>query len=250
MPWWSSETMGDMTTTTAPPRRRRPRRSVGRRLTSLLGALLIVVGLGLIGWFAWQYFGTNIVAKQAQTQIKQATVAEWDNGIEGEAVALVRIPRFGQDFEMPVLKGWDQAQLAKGIGMYEKSSKPGAIGNFVIAGHRVTHGEPFRDFLKLRAGDLVEVETRQKIYTYKLEGNGDAITVDFTTSWPLWKVPDKDWDNSPPTEAKITLLTCSELFHTRNRNVVVGDLVKTIDKATTQPPPDRVKKTPAPEGDA
>jgi sortase A len=27
------------------------------------------------------------------------------------------------------------------------------------------------------------------------------------------------------------MLTCSELFHTRNRNVVFGDLTETIDKA-------------------
>ena len=27
------------------------------------------------------------------------------------------------------------------------------------------------------------------------------------------------------------MLTCSELFHTRNRNVVIGDLIETVHKA-------------------
>lgn len=230
-----------------PPPSRRGRRSPARRVTTAFGVLLIVAGLALLGWFLWQYFGTNIVAKQAQAQIKKDTIAQWEDGIEGDAVGLLRIERFGKDFEVPIIKGFDKGTLAKGVGMYKKGAEPGQVGNFAIAGHRVTHGEPFRDFLKLRKGDLVEVETRTHIYTYELENNGDSITVDFTTSWPLWKVPDPKWDNTPPTERKITLLTCSELFHTRNRQVVLGHLVDTIDKLTTAPPADRAKKQPAAE---
>ena len=33
-------------------------------------------------------------------------------------------------------------------------------------------------------------------------------------------------------EAVITMLTCSELFHTDNRSIVIGDLESTKDKAT------------------
>jgi sortase A len=54
--------------------------------------------------------------------------------------------------------------------------------------------------------------------------------VPFTTSWPLWPVPDPDARRQKPTERLITLLTCSELFHTNNRSVVIGELVKTYDK--------------------
>ena len=219
-----------------PPRRRR---SATSRIVTLFGVLLIVGGLGMLGWFGWQYFGTNVVSKQKAAEITETTQAQWSNGIEGDAVALLRVPRFGDDFEVPIVKGFDDETLAKGIGMYPESSLPGEDGNFAIAGHRVTHGEPFRDFLKLRAGDMVEVETRTKIYTYQLEGDGDAITVDFTTSWPLWNVPDPDSKGEAPTESKLTMLTCAELFHTDNRNIVVGDLVDTIDKETTAPPADR-----------
>jgi sortase A len=211
----------------------------------MVGVLLILGGLGLLGWFAWQYFGTNVVAKQKQAEIKEATVTQWKNGIEGDAVALLRVDRFGKDFEVPIVKGFDDASLAEGVGMYPDGAKPGQVGNFAIAGHRVTHGEPFRDFLELKKGDRVEVETRTKVYVYELENDGDDITVDFTVSWPLWKVPDPDANGEPPESAKLTMLTCSELFHTRNRNVVVGDLVQTIDKATTEPPPERAEPSPA-----
>jgi len=238
----TSATIGAMTITaarSAPPPRAPRRRSIRGRIITGIGLLMIAVGLGLLGWFLWQYFGTNIVSKQAQQRITQSTLDQWENGIEGDAIGLLRVERFGKDFQVPIIKGFDDATLAKGVGMYPKGDDPGAVGNFVIAGHRVTHGEPFRDFLKLRKGDLVEVETRTHIYTYELENNGDAITVDFTTSWPLWPVPDKDWDNSEPTENKITLLTCSELFHTRNRNVAIGHLVKTIDKSKVAPPAEK-----------
>ena len=216
--------------------RRRPRCTVRSRIITGFGLLLIAAGLGLLGWFLWQYYGTNIVAKQAQADVKHDLLAQWEDGIDGDAVGLLRIDRFGKDYEVPIVKGFDAASLAKGVGMYKKGEKPGAVGNFVIAGHRVTHGEPFRDFLKLRKGDEVVVETRTHIYTYELENSGKSITVDFTTSWPLWPVPDKNWDNTPPTERKITLLTCSELFHTRNRQVAIGHLVDTLDKSKTAPP--------------
>ena len=225
-----------MTLTAAPSPPRRQRRPAGRRITTLLGVLMIVAGLCLLGWFAWQYFGTNVVAKQKHAEIKESTVAQWKDGIEGDAVALLRVERFGKDFEVPIVTGFDDAALARGVGMYEESSQPGEIGNFAIAGHRVTHGEPFRDFLKLRKGDRVEVETRTQVFVYQLVNAGDKITVDFTVSWPLWKVPSPDSNGEPPDEAKLTMLTCAELFHTRDRNIVVGDLMETIDKADTAPP--------------
>ena len=55
---------------------------------------------------------------------------------------------------------------------------------------------------------------------------------DFSTGWPLQPVPDPDAAGRRPTEAVITLVTCSELFHTRDRSVVIGDLVGAKDKRT------------------
>lgn len=199
----------------------------------LLGVTLILAGLGFLLYFAWQYFGTNIVAKNRQADIRQSLARDWGKGIDGDAIGLMRIKRFGDKYEVPIVPGFDKDALARGIGWDQNSAKPGDIGNFATAGHRVTHGEPFRDFLKLRKGDKVVVETRTNIYTYRLRGNGGDITVDFTVGWPLWPVPDPDARGVKPTKAVITLLTCAELFHTDNRNIVVGDLVSTVDKGAS-----------------
>ena len=209
-----------------------------RRFTRLVGVLLVAVGLGFIGYFAWQYWGTNVVSKQKHAEIRELIAEDWGKGIDGNAIGLLRVPRFGDDFEVPIVKGGDlvgakgDKALAEGVAWYEPGAKPGEIGNFAIAGHRVTHGEPFRDFLKLKQGDKVYVETRKKIFTYVLRNDGTAITVPFTTSWPLADVPDPDRAGEKATEPVMSMVTCSELFHTDNRSIVIGDLESTEDKAT------------------
>lgn len=213
---------------TEPPRRHRDRRP--GRARRFVGILMILAGLVLIGYLLWQYFGTNIVAKHKHAQERELIVKDWSNGIDGDAIGLLRVPRFGAKYEVPIVRGFSDKALASGVGWYPKSVRPGKVGNFVIAAHRVTHGEPFAKFPDLRKQDRVIVETRTHIYTYKLRNGGTDITVPFTTSWPLWPVPDPDAKGKKPTERLITMVTCSELFHTTNRSVVVGELVKSVDK--------------------
>jgi sortase A len=197
-----------------------------RRLFRTLGFLMIAAGLAMVAWFSWQYWGTNVVAKQEQEKI----LAEWT---KTDAIGVLRVPRFGPDFEVPILPGGDLVEpkgreaLTRGVAWYEPGGRPGEVGNFVVAGHRVTHGEPFKDFPKLKAGDRVRVETRDAEYTYVLRNGGTDIIVPFTASWPLWDVPDLEQPDATPTESLMTLVTCSELFHTSNRSVVIAELEKT-----------------------
>jgi sortase A len=205
--------------------------SIVRKLIRSFGALLIIAGLCMLGWFAWQYWGTNIVAQKNQQRI----LDDWTNT---DAIGVLRAPRLGIDYEVPILpggtlidaKGTDA--LSKGVAWYEPGARPGEIGNFVVAGHRVTHGEPFKNFPLLETGDKVNVETRTRIYTYVLRNGGTDVIVPFTATWPLDSVPDPARTEENPTEAVITLVTCSELFHTVNRSVAIGDLKSVRDKKT------------------
>lgn len=207
-----------------------PRRRGSRRIVTWFGVTVVLAGLGVLAWFSWQYFGTNVVAKHEQAEVKKAITIDWGRGIDGDAIGLLRVKRFGDDYEMPIVKGVDAEALARGVGWDPGTDEVGKIGNFVVAGHRVTHGEPFAKFPSLRKGDRVVVETRTAIRTYRLRNSGTSITVDFTQAWPLWPVPDPKASAVEPTKEVITLVTCSELFHTRNRSVVIGDLVKTVRK--------------------
>jgi|SRR5215207_1421484 len=208
-------------------------KDVTRKAVTVVGVVLILAGLGVLLYFVWQYFGSNVVAKHKQAEIKHSLAQDWGKGIEGDAIGLLRVKRFGDNYEVPIVEGFGKDDLARGIGMYPDGELPGEIGNFVIAGHRVTHGEPFSKFPKLRKGDKVVVETRTHIYTYKLRNSGKSIVVDFNTEWPLWPVPDPDTGGEKPSDAVITMVTCSELFHTKNRSVVVGDLVSSISKSNS-----------------
>ncbi len=226
--------------TPEPERRRRRRKGNGSRALLAVGVVLILVGVGILAWVGWQFWGTNWVSGQRQGEVSSSLEEGWSEGQGGvrtdwgRATALVRIPRFGDDYEIPVLEGSTDEVLAAGIGHMEETAGPGEKGNYAIAAHRVTHGEPFADFPELRAGDLVHVETREAIFTYELDSGGEDLIVDFTATWVLDPFPENPDGGTQPADGVgqrlITLLTCSEIFHTDNRSVAFGHLIETDTK--------------------
>ena len=209
-----------------------------RRWALRAGLLLVIVGALLLGYVGWEYFGTNWVSRRAQEQTLNQLADAWNRGEPTSTVragdstvsatAIVNIPRFGPDWAVPLVEGLSDHALASGLAHDPRSAGPGEPGNFVLAGHRVTHGEPLRDMPDLRAGDVVAVETRDAVYTYVLDTDGDALVVPLTASWVTAPVPvNPDGGVHPATAsgtALLTLVTCSELFHTDDRLVAFGHL--------------------------
>ncbi|HNI69864.1 MAG TPA: class E sortase [Marmoricola sp.] len=220
----------------------------GARLTLWIGVGLILAGLGVLGWVGWQFYGTNWVSKRAQreavTQLEQSwRGADDTDGLQpdqvelGQASALIRIPKFGKDYVVPVFEGVGDDILAKGYGHFTGpgSTFPGQRGNYALAAHRVTHGEPLREMPSLRPGDQVVVETVDKTYTYVLDTNPNDLNVDFTQTWVVEREPRNPIPRGVgPLAGKhrlITLTTCSELFHTDNRMIAFGHLESVQPKA-------------------
>ena len=54
----------------------------------------------------------------------------------GTPIALLRVPKFGADWEKPVVEGVGKDELARGIGHCPETQLPGQPGNFAVAGHR------------------------------------------------------------------------------------------------------------------
>lgn len=211
----------------------------GRRPVFWFGVVLLLSGLALLGWFLWQLFGTNVIAKRHQEQLTTA----WIKGAtldprfipEGEVSALIRIPRFGDDYVIPVLEGVGDRELSRGYGHFTDTAHPGQVGNYALAGHRVTHGEPLRRMPELRPGDEVIVETVKHTFTYELTTDPNDLVVPFTAGWVLDPLPDNPRRGGAepaqrPGQRLITLTTCSELFHTDNRMIAFGVLAQTADK--------------------
>ncbi|MEZ5193464.1 MAG: sortase [Nocardioides sp.] len=118
-------------------------------------------------------------------------MAGWELGRDevevpaGTAAYVVKIPRFGEDYAIPVLEGVEDDALASGFGHFVQTVGPGAKGNFALAGHRITHGEPLRRMPELQPGDEIVVETRQWVYSYVLDTGGDDLVIPFTDVWVL-----------------------------------------------------------------
>ena len=219
----------------------------GRRGGSFyVGLVLVLGGLGLLGYVGWQLYGTNFVARQAQEQTVDDLRANWSasgslraeaSAVKlGDASALIRIPRFGSDYVIPVLEGIGDDELSSGYGHFPRTADPGKKGNYALAAHRVTHGEPLRDMPKLRPGDEVLVETRDHMYTYELDTNPNELVVTFEDIWVIDRLPtnpDSGGVQPPsrkPGQRLITLTTCAELLHTDNRLIAFGHLTGTVRK--------------------
>ncbi len=221
-----------------------------RGVVFYIGLALVLAGLGLLGYVGWQFYGTNIVAQQTHQRVVADLEQEWratgsvvpddaagqSDVALGRASALLRVPRFGDDYVVPVLEGIGDAELSSGFGHFPDTAGPGETGNYALAAHRVTHGEPLRDMPRLRPGDEVVVETRDAVYTYRLDTNPNDLVVTFEDIWVIDPVPanPREGGAEPPSQQPgqrlITLTTCAELFHTDNRMIAFGHLVGTEEK--------------------
>lgn len=142
-----------------------------------------------------------------------------------QAYAVLRIPRIG--LTAPVAQGISKhGVLDKGYaGHYPGTAQPGGAGNFALAGHRNTHGEPFRYINRLRSGDRITVETRDAVYTYTVDktlartqpGDGGVIA-----AVPRSNV--KPYVGYREAGSYLTLTTCTPEFTSRYRLVVWGKL--------------------------
>ncbi|CAL9456021.1 class E sortase [Streptomyces sp. enrichment culture] len=85
------------------------------------------------------------------------------------AYAILSIPSL--HLRVPVAEGVrkDDVLDLGYAGHYPGTQQPGAAGNFALAGHRNTHGEPFRHLDRLAPGDRVDVETAGATYTYAVD---------------------------------------------------------------------------------
>jgi sortase A len=206
-----------------------------RRWLVAVGVLLLTSGLTLAGYVAWQYWGTTWTAERRHEAVVEELQRAWTDGDRvaqvpaGQATAVVRVAAFGEDYAVPLLEGSSGDVLASGFGHIEDTAEPGEEGNFVLAGHRVTHGEPLREMPSLRPGDTVVVETADRTLTYILDTSGDELEVGFDASWvlaPLPKNPQPGAVGPAPEEtALLTLVTCADLFHSGQRLVAFGHLI-------------------------
>src|SRR6266550_4343183 len=161
-------------------------------------ALLTVglVGLLFIGYLVW---GTGLRAASAQRALAGELNRQW---------------RF------TLIQGTALAQLNVSPGHVPGTQWPGQLGNFAIAGHRVTAGNPFWSLPSLKDGDLVYIETRLNDYTYRVIGKKWVAPTDTAVLDPVPSHP-----RQRPTRRLVTLITCDPAWTGTHRVIVTGVLV-------------------------
>ncbi|MDR0959961.1 MAG: sortase [Propionibacteriaceae bacterium] len=190
-------------TAPSPPDGERRRIPVGVVVVLVLSVLLV---LGSV----FTYAATNGIARSRYHAAVES----------GEAIAIVRVPRFGDDWAVPVVEGTSLAALRQGLGWYADTVGAGEVGNFALAGHRFGWGEPFSGLAGLEPGDEIIVEANGRRHTYRVEAADLTIARD--SSELLDAVP-----NGPglvPTRAVITLTTSATRLPSPNLTVVIGVL--------------------------
>ncbi|MEU3468620.1 class E sortase [Streptomyces sp. NPDC006687] len=141
----------------------------------------------------------------------------------GRAFAEMSVPRFGADWSKPVLEGTDTELLKKGLGHYPGTARPGGDGNFAVAGHRRTYGDPFKDLDALRPGDTVIIRDAGNLYTYTVRA--EPLRVLPTETGVVEPVPRRSPFATPGRY--LTLTTCDPEWGHSHRLVVWAELTGT-----------------------
>jgi sortase A len=219
-----------------------------RQGAHLLGEVLITLGVVILLFVVYLLAWTNVRSDSAAAGLTGDLRQQWasdrpPNGgvtvdpgalkvIPGQPFAIMTIPRLGRQWSSPVIqpKGRDIAldELADGVVHYRQTALPGQVGNFAVAGHRATHGQPFANLNLLRPGDRVIVETQDAIYTYVVDNDPNRTIVMPTDVWVIEPVPGHP--QTTPTKALLTLTTCNPRWNSSHRMIVFGHLVSTKTK--------------------
>ncbi|MFF8968812.1 class E sortase [Streptomyces sp. NPDC014995] len=246
----SSETVGSAQPTSRPLSRVEARRRAKARKPSAavvvsraVGEVFITTGVLMLLFVTYQLWWTNVRAHAQADKEASSLQDDWANGRRnpgtfspGQGFALLHIPKL--DVVVPIAEGISNKKvLDKGmVGHYAegalKTAMPDAkTGNFGIAGHRNTHGEPFRYINKLQPGDAIVVETQDEYYVYKM-ASMLPVTSPSNVS-VLEPVPPGSGFTGPGRY--ITLTTCTPEFTSKYRLIVWGKMVEERPRSKGKP---------------
>ncbi|MFB6848257.1 class E sortase [Streptomyces sp. NPDC056373] len=208
-----------------------------------IGEVFITTGVLMLLFVTYQLWWTNVRAHAEAGQEASSLQNDWASGKRnpgvfepGQGFAILHIPKL--DVVVPIAEGTSsKGVLDRGmVGHYGegalKTAMPGdKTGNFGLAGHRNTHGEPFRYINKLAPGDPIVVETQDEYFVYKM-ASILPVTPPSNTS-VLNPVPTGSGFTKPGRY--ITLTTCTPEFTSKYRMIVWGKMVEERPRSKGKP---------------
>lgn len=218
-------------------------------LSRVIGEVFISVGVLMLLFVTYQLWWTNIRAHQQASGATSALQNQWNNDKSatknddrkadafspGQGFAIMYIPKL--DVKAPIAEGVSKhSVLDKGmIGHYTGALKTAMPwdkqGNFALAAHRNTHGEPFRYINKLVPGDKIVVETESTYYTYEMTSVLPSTSP--SNVKVIQPVPQGSGFTKPGRY--ITLTTCTPEFTSTYRMIVWGKMVEERPRSQGKP---------------
>jgi sortase A len=209
----------------------------------VIGELFITTGVLMLLFVTYQLWWTNVRAHAQADQAASSLQDDWANGKRnpgtfepGQGFALLHIPKL--DVVVPIAEGISsKGVLDRGmVGHYGSEPLKTAMpedktGNFGLAGHRNTHGEPFRYINRLSPGDAIVVETQDTYFVYKM-ASMLPVTSPSNIS-VLDPVPRGSGFTGPGRY--ITLTTCTPEFTSKYRLIVWGKMVEERPRSKGKP---------------
>ncbi|MFI0978042.1 class E sortase [Streptomyces sp. NPDC021093] len=210
--------------------------STGVVVSRFVGELFITFGVVMLLFVTYQLWWTNVRAGMQADGARHSLQDGWAKGgakpkaagafEPGQGFAIMHIPKL--DVKVPVAEGIDKHKvLDRGmVGHYADGKLKTAMpadkqGNFAVAGHRNTHGEPFRYVNRLVKGDKIVVETQDAFYTYEMTSMlPQTSPANVSVIRP---VPPGSGFTKPGRY--LTLTTCTPEFTSTYRLIVWGKMV-------------------------
>ena len=243
---------------------RRYRVRVLSRVLSTVGKLFIAIGVLLLGFVAFQLWGTSLEHNRGQdelaaglaqnvgdapaqsetadlaevtetlAQVDPVTASPVPPPANGEAAGIIEIPKIG--VAEVFVQGVTKADLKKGPGHYPETPMPGQAGNAGIAGHRTTYGAPFNRLDELAPGDEIITYTSQGEFRYEVLPPPEGVGIERGPGWYTVR-PDQVEVLNDFGDNRITLTACHPKRSARQRIIVHAQLVT---DAAPAPPPEAV----------
>lgn len=219
------------------------------RILSILGKLLISVGVGVLLFVLWVLKGTDLYTNGQQNGLAEAFAAApilapeiptQERGEvgprfagppdgfapdEGELVFRLRMPAIDTDHY--VVEGVDTEPLRKGPGHYPGCRDgfepplctqfdeifPGEKGRVIVSGHRTTYGAPFWGIDKLERGDEILIDAQWGSFVYEVTGQ-EIVE------------PDSRAIAVSSDQAELVLTTCNPRYSAAERLIVFAELTE------------------------
>ncbi|MFD7991644.1 class E sortase [Streptomyces mexicanus] len=219
------------------------RTSPGVLVSRIVGELFITAGVVMLLFVTYQLWWSNVRAHQQAGNEAHQLQDDWASGKRkpgafepGQGFAILHIPKL--DVVVPIAEGTSKTKvLDKGMvghygpGDFDTAMPDAKTGNFGLAGHRNTHGEPFRYINRLTPGDPIVVETQDTYYVYKMTSMLPVTSPSNTSV--LNPIPAGSGFTGPGRY--ITLTTCTPEFTSKYRLIVWGKMVEERPRSKGKP---------------